>query len=135
MSIKLTRSDGALAVYTSAKTFCDILVLARSKGWKPEGFPKGWPHDSSGTELLVREIDGHSGGAVSNSNARGLIEALSRVSERKARARGPDLCMAILDFSILFRSYGFTVTREVSGATGMNTRWTERQRRTPHPRG
>ena len=117
MSIKLTASDGGLAIHMPAKTFADLLALARSEGWSPERLPGDWPDVSADTEVLVREIDEHSQGLVSRADAHGLTEALVLALKKGPGVIGPEMCMAILDFKNVIKERGFTVTKLQTGDT------------------
>ena len=66
----------------SAKTFSELLSLARSEGWNPRGFPEDWCSTSADTEVIVRKLDAHCDGLVSDADAHGLSEALEKAFKR-----------------------------------------------------
>jgi hypothetical protein len=117
VSVKFIASESGLAMQMPAKTFTELLALARSEGWDSQGFPEDWCGTSADTEVIVRKMDARCEGLVSDADARGLSEALGRVLVKGFSELSPHTLVTILDFNNVLKGKGFTVTKVENGET------------------
>ena len=122
VNMKLKSLAGGRTLQMTARTFSNLLSLARLEGWRPARLPEKWPTPSSDTEFILQELSEIHDGLVSKADARGLSEALSRVAKNAGGTLGAELSLAITDFNTLLGRSGFLVMEKESGDTVMFTR-------------